>query len=155
MLMINYPGSLQSDLSFSWRRRPGSGLQVRMCFSSCVNRQPHRGLQTASLTVALADRRGRQTFHTEGVKKDGGGGWGWLKIIPTAPHSSFCGCGSAKVPEMGRVNVFVFPQTACFLTGDGRNIQSNMVPCETTRKQLKYFGTKCRIEMKRTCYRFR
>lgn len=85
--MITYPRSLQSDLSFSWRRPPGSGLQVRMCFSSCVNRQPHRGLQTASLTVpercvALADRRGRQTFHTEGVKKGGG------KSTKNNPNSS-------------------------------------------------------------------
>lgn len=113
--MINYPGSLQSDLSFSWRRPPGSGLQVRMCFSSCVNRQPHPGLQTASLTVALADRRGRQTFHTEGVKKDGGaGGMGLAKNNPNSSTLKFLWMRFCQGSGNGKGKCICFPTDCLF-----------------------------------------
>lgn len=84
--MINYPRSLQSDLSFSWRR---SGLQVRMCFSSFVNRQPLRGLQTALLTVPEHrgcsgwQKRKGDVSHERREKKGGEG-----KLAKNNPNSS-------------------------------------------------------------------
>lgn len=57
-----------------------SGLQVRMCFSRCVNRQPRRGLQTASLKVPEHrgcsgwQKRKADVSHGRREKKGWGGG---------------------------------------------------------------------------------
>lgn len=101
-----------------------------MCFSSCVDRQPHPGLQTAGASqfLSLTDEEGRH-FTREAWKRKKENR---LKIILTAPHSRLCGCGSAAVPEIGGISIFDSLQMACFhlivLTGDGRNTQSNVAP---------------------------
>lgn len=48
-----------------------------------------------SAAVPPGDRRGRQKFHREGVKKKKN----LLKIFLTALHSSVCGCGSGSLKD--------------------------------------------------------
>lgn len=159
--MINYPRSLQSDLSFSWRRPPGSGLQVRMCFSSCVNRKPHRGLQTASVTVP--ERRGcagwqkRKADVSRGRREKGGGKKG--KLAKNNPNSSalkflwmrFCqGSGNRKR------ECICFPTDCLFPHRWWQKYTKQYGPVWNYPKATSNkFGTKSRIETKLTCYWFR